>query len=113
MKKIPFIVVYVAILTTIMYCNTGIPHLEDKADNVKQSVTFKSGEIIYPSYACPDTLIVTDGQRLTTEMNLLIADQERGSDFDIDSVLHLAAVKYHINSGLQPINFDSETNKIN
>lgn len=74
----------------------------------EDKVLFHTGEILYPDYACPnDTLIVVDGRKLTEEMNNMLDNPLMGSDIDIDSVLHQSCVEYHKNSGLQPINFDS------
>jgi len=49
---------------------------------------FSTGQVLYPDYACPDTLIVLDGPKLTKEMNNLLNNPIYGSDADIDSVLH-------------------------
>jgi len=49
--------------------------------------SFKDGDILYPDYACPDTLIVMNGVELdkvfrTTSLPIV------GSDNETDSVLH-------------------------
>ena len=74
---------------------------------VNSFVRYKTGQVLYPDYACPDTLIVTNGEQLTAEMINLLSSPEYGSDSDIDSVLHNSACQYFANHGLQPVNFIS------
>jgi len=102
------------IIFSILISFSCLP-LDEKLDNKAYNVEYTcyhSGQLIYPSYACSDTLIVTDGEAMTKNIADLIKNTELGTDSDIDSVLHLAAVPYYKNSGLQPINFDSIQNPI-
>ena len=49
---------------------------------------FKDGQILLPSYACPDTLIVMDAETLNANFAYVEQDISWGSDADIDSLLH-------------------------
>ena len=56
--------------------------------------SFKDGDILYPDYACPDTLIVMNGVELdkvfrTTSLPIV------GSDSEIDSVLHRYCLNFN------------------
>lgn len=50
---------------------------------------FKAGEILLPDYACSDTLIVVNAERLNKEIN-----ECDGGDGDIDSILHRNCIIY-------------------
>lgn len=53
---------------------------------------FKAGDTLYPDYACPDTLIVTDAAGLNKAMAYLEQDFTKGSDSDIDSTIHIYCI---------------------
>jgi len=80
----------------------------DSFFNIQPVQYFTSGQILPPSYACPDSLIVTDFRGL----NRGIAYIEQGildaGDYQIDSVFHTFCAPYTANSGLQPINFEQD-----
>lgn len=80
---------------------------QEPTQTVNSFVRYETGQILYPDYACSDTLIVTDGEQLTSQMINLLSSPEFGSDSDIDSVLHNSACQYFANHGLQPVNFIS------
>lgn len=49
---------------------------------------FKQGQILFPDYACPDTLIVRDATGLNKAMAYVEQDISWGSDADCDSLIH-------------------------
>ena len=60
-------------------------------ENKKEPVNveyYKAGDILYPSYACPDTLIVVNAIGLNKGMGLIEQGIIDATDWDIDSVLH-------------------------
>lgn len=67
---------------------------------------FRSGDLLLPDYACPDTLIVTDGEGLSNAIALIEQGIIEATDYAIDSTIHNYAVIYTKNSGLQPENFE-------
>jgi hypothetical protein len=102
MKHLPFFIVLAMIAGFI----TGVFCQRDKLkENFKAPGVYNYGEILYPSYACNDTMIVTNAEQLTEAMELI-----EGTDGEIDSIIHLYAAPYHINYGLQPINFEQVRN---
>lgn len=50
---------------------------------------FKQGQILFPDYACPDTLIVRDAVGLNKAMAYVEQDIDWGSDADCDSLIHV------------------------
>ena len=55
---------------------------------------YKQGEILYPDYACPDTMIVIDAVGLNTAFGYVEQDISWGSDADIDSLIHIYCKHY-------------------
>jgi len=51
---------------------------------------YKTGDTLYPDYACSDTLVVVDEHSLNIAMAYIEQDTtgERGGDLDIDSTFH-------------------------
>ena len=49
---------------------------------------FKQGEMLLPSYACPDTLIVINAIELNKGMALIEQGIIDATDYQIDSLLH-------------------------
>lgn len=49
---------------------------------------FKPGQILFPDYACSDTLIVNDAEGLNYAMGFIEQGIIDGTDGDIDSILH-------------------------
>ena len=58
---------------------------------------FTQGQILYPDYACPDTLIVRDAAGLNKAMAYVEQDISWGSDADCDSLIHCYAVPINEN----------------
>jgi len=103
MKHLPFFIV-LAMIAGFIAGLFAQKIIKDPAVLQTENPFFKVydyGEILYPSYACGDTMIVTNAQQLTEDMGLI-----NGTDQEIDSLIHLWAVPYHKNSGLQPVNFE-------
>jgi hypothetical protein len=50
---------------------------------------YKNGDVLLPSYACVDTLIVLDADGLNADMALIEQGVIDGTDSDIDSILHI------------------------
>lgn len=49
---------------------------------------YKQGEVLNPSYVCPDTLIVTDAKGLNKGMALVEQGFIDATNYQIDSILH-------------------------
>jgi hypothetical protein len=65
-------------------------HLHPKEPVYKPNrADFRHGEILLPDYACSDTLIVINAERLNHEIN-----ECDGGDGDIDSILHRNCIIY-------------------
>lgn len=50
---------------------------------------FNEGQILEPSYACSDTLVVVDAEGLNRDMGAIEQGLIEATDGEIDSVLHL------------------------
>lgn len=59
----------------------------DISDIQIDAESFKDGDILYPDYACPDTLIVMNGAALDKVFRTTSLPTA-GTDSEIDSVLH-------------------------
>lgn len=72
-----------------MYYGIFILWHKEKAKKLPVSVEyFKQGDVLYPDYACPDTLIVIDALILNKAYAYIEQDIEWGSDADCDSLIH-------------------------
>jgi len=56
---------------------------------------FKPGQVLYPDYACTDTLIVMDADGLNRDIKAIEQGLIDATDDEIDSILHLyCIIKY-------------------
>lgn len=84
MKKWPIHLAFLAI------CIGGLFYacLQDKTKEPVPVEYFKVGQILFPDYVCPDTLIVVDADGLNKGMGAIEQGIIDGTDGDIDSILH-------------------------
>lgn len=54
----------------------------------EDTVLYEPQEVLMPSYACPDTLIVMDAPKLSAAMQLVYDGTIDATDYSIDSILH-------------------------
>lgn len=70
------------------YCIWRDTGNQEPAKIEKTTFNYKTGQLLPPDMACQDSLIVRDADGLNKAMANLMQDQTKGSDSDIDSVLH-------------------------
>lgn len=81
----------IAVVLVFMACDkwNGAKDSSVKASIQPVSVPyFKQGQILYPDYVCPDTLVVFDAEGLNKGMALVEQGFLDASDYQIDSILH-------------------------
>jgi len=55
---------------------------------------FKNGQILEPDYACPDSMIVVNADKLNKDMALIEQGFIDATDGEIDSIIHLSCEYY-------------------
>jgi len=84
---------YTGTVATRSHLNTGSNFYKDQTGE-----PFVNGDTLYPSYACPDTLIIINADKLNWIFDG-VATPAPASDSQIDSVLHL----YCLPVGVKPM----------
>lgn len=87
MKKYPIQLAFLCL------CIGGLFYAYQKEKQTVSVEYFKNGQILYPDYVCPDTLIVIDAKGLNKAMAYVEQDISWGSDADCDSLIHQYAIK--------------------
>lgn len=90
MKNINFSAQILAIFFVafiVFSCMFSAKNIQHQKQNEKPP-TFENGYLLFPDYACQDTLIVMDAESLNNNLITKYKNTSWGSDGDIDSVLH-------------------------
>lgn len=94
MKNISSITYCIAmvLLSIVLFCAGYISRdIKFTNEQINNNKPFKNGQILYPDYACSDTLIIVDADRLNKAFEI----GNLGTDSEIDSVLHLYTSLYN------------------
>jgi hypothetical protein len=88
---LPFLIFLGGVILITIGCITNEKPVRKQPVSVEY---FKAGDILYPDYACPDTLVVVNADKLNKDMALIEQGIIDATDGEIDSVLHLSCELY-------------------
>lgn len=89
-KQIKYACMLTAILVSAKLCQCCQMSTGSEKPQFSYVEYFKNGDTIFPSYACPYTLVVTNAEGLNAAFGPIEQDTtgERGGDLDIDTTFH-------------------------